>query len=537
MFGKFFKDEGGYALTLMLLFLPVFVGIGLLVVDIGRGNNAQSDLQAAADALALAGARELDGREGAVEDAKAAMERISNRVGFLSVAEKAPVVLTYDAEATGTRPFFVAFLRAIPGDIDPATGDLVPGNDDTPIDSEFVSTYDATGDAATQDLFARYVLVQARSDDLDPLFFLPLTRTAANVPIAATAVATLKESTCELAPIFICNPIEGSGNGEEFAQKVKDGEFHGRLIKLDAKPNSSGLKPGNVGFLRTLGKGAPPLAQALAGTPLNECVDTASLLETQPGAVNSVWDAFNTRFDIYKDNTGDWSRTGISPPALNVRKAYEFKNNKGEATACGKPYSPTGQTSERLAKLSAWYAQNPIYSDNLEPDTEFDFDGTNSGDSVRKGIWNLLEPVTVKGVTYPAYWPTLYPGEPFDEEEVTSREDFFPSRYDVYRHELSLGLQSTLSPGGENGSNQCYDPERGEPAFVDEDRRTMFVAVIDCTGLNGNSDRIRAQFWAEVFLVHPGEGDTLNIELIDISGPVSNGAVDKYLRSEAMLVR
>ena len=65
----------------------------------------------------------------------------------------------------------------------------------------------------------------------------------------------------------------------------------------------------------------------------------------------------------------------------------------------------------------------------------------------------------------------------------------------------------------------------------------MFVAVIDCTGLSGNSDQIKAQFWAEVFLVHPGQGDTLNIELIDISGPVSNGAVDKYLRAEAILVR
>lgn len=79
---RFVRSEDGFVYVMVLLFLPVLLGVALLVIDIGRGNNAHSDLYAAADAVALAGARELDGGDDAIDRAKAAMAEISNTVSM-----------------------------------------------------------------------------------------------------------------------------------------------------------------------------------------------------------------------------------------------------------------------------------------------------------------------------------------------------------------------------------------------------------------------------------------------------------------------
>ena len=78
-------DDRGYALVLTLLFMPVFIGLSLIIIDLGRGNNAHSDLQAAADALALAAAGELDGGPDSITRAKEAMAEVRNSVSFLSL--------------------------------------------------------------------------------------------------------------------------------------------------------------------------------------------------------------------------------------------------------------------------------------------------------------------------------------------------------------------------------------------------------------------------------------------------------------------
>ena len=68
----FWRDESGYVLVFSLIALPALLALGLIIVDVGRGNNAHSDLQAAADAVALAGGRELDGGADAIERVAAA---------------------------------------------------------------------------------------------------------------------------------------------------------------------------------------------------------------------------------------------------------------------------------------------------------------------------------------------------------------------------------------------------------------------------------------------------------------------------------
>src|SRR5210317_1336438 len=105
------RDEKGYAVVLTLLFMPVFIGISLMVIDLGRGNNAHSDLQAAADALALAGAVELDGNAGAIENAKDAMLELTNSVSFLGLDDISIDLVYADEDAN---EFNVIFLKDIP---------------------------------------------------------------------------------------------------------------------------------------------------------------------------------------------------------------------------------------------------------------------------------------------------------------------------------------------------------------------------------------------------------------------------------------
>ena len=126
----FRKAEEGYILILGLILLPVFLLFALLIIDVGRGNNAHSDLQAAADAVALTGARELDGRDDAITRAKVAMAELDNTVNMLGTGSDSSIELTY-ADSAGNE-FAVTFLTDI------------PDSDNTAITTTWLSSYATT---------------------------------------------------------------------------------------------------------------------------------------------------------------------------------------------------------------------------------------------------------------------------------------------------------------------------------------------------------------------------------------------------------
>jgi Flp pilus assembly protein TadG len=70
---SFWNDTSGLMLPYITLMLPVLVGLGLLALDGARFMSLQTQMQAAADALALAGARELNQQSGAQTRAISAM--------------------------------------------------------------------------------------------------------------------------------------------------------------------------------------------------------------------------------------------------------------------------------------------------------------------------------------------------------------------------------------------------------------------------------------------------------------------------------
>jgi hypothetical protein len=518
----FFKSERGYALVLTLMFMPVFIGISLLVIDIGRANNAQGDHQAAADALALAGARELDGRTDAITRAKAAMATLDNSVSFLGTDPTNPSIDLIYEDAPGNT-FTVIFL------------DDIPASDDDPIDQAWVDDH-ATGDPAAAD----YVYVYSRSSDLRPFFFNPATQTRNDIPISARAVATYTNATCELTPLFICIPAPYT-NRAQLEAAFASGALYGRLNELRVQ---NGTTPGNFGFLQIDAPGANALAPYLAGKRYPNCKQDDSTVDTEPGAKTSVLDAFNTRFDIY-DKNGDYSKGGEYSPASMVRKGYVGKT-------C--PLSAPKNQTEWLSAIT--------YSD----DVAIPVGDPRYASSPSKYTWNFSSSVTIpnpydkKGgtISYPAYWSSIYSKTltKTDYEDIithpaiksilatqASPPYITPSRYDVYKYEVEQMAANSLAPKNglaENGNPVCYN---GTSTFPNsEERRTLYVAMVDCDAndVSGRSEDVPVEVYAKVFLVRPvdkGGQSPIVIELSDISGPKGNGSVDLFLRQEAYLVR
>lgn len=595
---SFWKNEDGYILILMLLFMPVFVGLSLLVIDVSRGNNAQSDLYAAADAMALAAARELDGGTDAIIKAKAAMLEVDNSVSLLAPAG-ADTFINLQYEDVAGNEYTVIFLREI------------PDNDDDPIDQAWVNN-----NATTVGSEAEYVLVEVRSRDLATVFFNPATLIRNNVPIGATAVATRFSAACNVTPIYICNPFEntapGFDNQANLSDRFQNGALHGRIFKL--QPGGQDTEgPGNFGFLQVEspnGNGQSPSANALnqifAGGQNPTCYSNEAV-DTAPGAMNSLGQGINVRFDIYDGQFGNDQAT--YPPSQNVRKGYVERAQ-----------GPGGPCNQELFEVPQDVNGNPIitpetpipYLDNVtmvDPGAS----GGTQGASLGSGGWNFdiwwdntyaglpaqgvgeLDPTQIKDLiaTNPDYnsayyWERVYDdqGNLISETAVLRNEanTTEPSRNDVFEFEKDYmatvrlaingdpdevstadGLLDTysatkrplyehVSGGGESGAPLCSYPNGGAPApdeTVENDRRVIFAAIIDCetNGTQGMTTDLPVNSFASVFMVNPLERNgnspgndisndaTLDVEIIGLSSAGGGGLIENFVRDEAVLVR
>ncbi|MFP1645449.1 TadE/TadG family type IV pilus assembly protein [Pontitalea aquivivens] len=530
MMRRFFRNERGYALALTLIMLPAFMGLALLIIDVGRGNNAHSDHAAAADALALAGARELDGGVDAIVRAKAAMEEITNSVSFLGiVGDDVHIDLAYSADTGGD--FRVEFLTAI------------PVSDDDPLDP---NTFIAPENHDTGGANARYVYVYSESRPLHSFFvralvsFVPwLANEEKDVPVGASAVATYRTAACDVTPLFICNPFEKEPEGADLQSAFARGDLHARLIKLHP-PGNSTAKPGNFGFLQVRGANDDSSASAntirnvFAGGHNPSCYDN-STVTTKPGAAVSISQGLNVRFDIYDGPFN--SRKDEFRSAANVRKGY-FGNSD-----CN-----TSLTSDPAFLPFKAFPDNSI----MAPPGQ----GV-PGAAIGSGDWPIAE-YWEKNHAQATPLTTERPELTREErEEMSSFKNVMhsdgkvlPSRYDVYRYEIEQDMIADRSvPVGANGRResgfpQCSNPDPADlPTDPLDDPRVMFAAIVDCLAHGGNGvTQFPVNSFASIFMVNPmqkqGTGDgTIDVEIIDITGNGGNGTLDAFVRDEAVLVR
>lgn len=543
---SFKRDEDGFVLVLALLVLPVFFGFAFIILDIGRGNNAHSDLSAAADAVALAGAAELDGGVDAITRAKAAMAKLQTNVSMLARSgDDVEISLVY--EDTDDNEFTVVFLEDIPAE------------DTTPITPEFLAT-----NSTTISTDAKYVYVLAQSRDLDTAFFNPANMMSTSVPIAAAAVAKSVSAVCNIPPLYICNPFEfdssGSYVGDALQTHFAQGDLHGRMIRLHPK-GSSTHAPGNFGFLSVDGtSSADALRDYFAGN-LNPTCFATDTVTTKPGAATSISQGINTRFDIYEGPFSNW-RNATKPfvigPAVNVRKGI-------------RPDVSVHGPHVRIDDCVGHGSSGTPGDDHLN-DVSAGWDANTTNDYVYGLADNdMMTPpnLGVPGASIGTWdWPIeAYLSENYGTEAplVSAIPNSFPgstslfgahvpSRYDVYRYEISSGLYAMRHPGemvggsasGESGEAMC-GPLKTHPIdpISSPDRRVSVAAIIDCgtVGDGGGVNEYPVNAFASIFLTRPmerlapGVDSTIDVEIIDITGYGGNGTLDNFIRAESILVR
>jgi Flp pilus assembly protein TadG len=423
----FASDSDGIILPYFAILFPVFIGLSLLVLEGARMMSLQTQLQNGADALALAGAAELDRLPDAETRARAAIEHLFTNSNLFG---------------SGSRKVEVASIQFY---------SRLPANDNSPM---------SAGTLATDSGDARFVSVTARPVALTTILPTALMGGANVITTGASAVAGFDQVICQTPPIYVCNPYETNEMNyrqatEALQHATADPAIQSRLMILRQYNGNGPYEPANYGFIETptLGTDDSSLIDAIAVTHPAACFLQRGV-DFRPGFAPFVREGFNVRFDIYegamsgKDNDSDYR------PAQNVRKGYvPGGDDEGDNTCTARRARnwPIGSPPDQATGL-------PL--DRTWPD----FSRFGQGD------WDVG-----------TYWTVNHGDVPLPEFNAGPP----PSRYRVYRYEIDHGYVADISPGGESGAPACY---RGHSVSDRTDRRVLYAAIINCQSLRLEGD-------------------------------------------------
>lgn len=274
------RQQGAVAVLVALAVIPLVLMLGL-VLDIGHLYVAKNELQNAADACALSGARELnDLSAGALDRATAAARTAGNRN---RVDLQRDAVDIQDAEVTFSEARDGPFARAIT----PET---------------------------------RYVRCAPHESNLRSivLWFMAITGVT-DWGLSAEAVARLVggQSMCAI-PVAMCTTATPGTPNLGF---VTGTWYSGRLA-------AGTTLTGNYEWVRFEGQqGARDLGEILAGTGM--CNLGQNRVDAEPGVTTGVAQAWNTRFGLY---SGQYNDIDLYPPDRTgyayTRYAYNDKKGK-----------------------------------------------------------------------------------------------------------------------------------------------------------------------------------------------------------------
>ncbi|MCW8861583.1 MAG: pilus assembly protein [Rhodospirillales bacterium] len=257
------RSERGSVAAYTAIFSILALGMGAVAMDFGRIGLLRSQMQDRADAGALAGATQLDGRPGAQARAQSlAINAMSQYSGISSSNLGVQTVNFYSA-------------------VDPAKVAAVDDND-----SNFIEVVMAPQSIAnlTQGIFDSSV--------------------STNTTVQARAVAQPNPFICHAPPLMICDPGEIDATVD-----LDDSSTVGRQIVLKPAPSGgTAWAPGNYGLLALPDGsiGADVLKDALAAVQPQDCYGLD--VDTAPGVKTSkIQDGINARF-----------YSSIGPEAPNV---------------------------------------------------------------------------------------------------------------------------------------------------------------------------------------------------------------------------
>ena len=468
---SFCADTQGLILPYVTMMLIVIIGVSVLALDGARYMSLQTQLQNGADALALAGAAELD----RLPDARIrAIRAIDNLLAN-------GTLFGQDRRVQVSRIEFYSRL---------------PADDSRPM---------SEGSLAIDGTSARFVAVTVRPTTLNTLLPASFFGGATAVSAGAAAVAGFDQVVCQVAPLYVCNPHEVPGMSYEQASvalqdAAADPATRRRLLRLrQYGDRNQPLGAGDYGFLEL-----PQLSSdldvmdAIAVDRTRACF-IQNGVNFRPGALPAVREAFNVRFDIYEGMMSGRENDPSYRPALNVRKGYFGGGSTGACNARPGTDWPIGAPPGQVTGL-------PL-------DREWPFQGGRIGN----GNWNFA-----------TYWQVNHGGAgrapPIIDGSLASNSDL-PSRYDVYRYEIDRGYVADRSPGGESGVAACY----GGGALSDvPDRRVLYAAIVNCQSLGlvgGAQSSVPVAAFGKLFLTLPLQRSQtdLYVELVGLVKPGDDG--------------
>jgi hypothetical protein len=269
-------------------------------------------------------------------------------------------------------------------------------------------------------------------------------------------------------------------------------------MQLGNGGGSSQYFPGNYGWLDSpeFGNGAVALREALATTEPQVCFAQNGVSQ-KTGNIESANDAINVRFDLWNGPYNNAKGNSAYRPAQNVRKGYVPKGGK---SACN--------VEEPLPNTNKLGRDGDVPAGS-NPSGAF----PNASGRMGTGVWD-----------FDSYWANNFGGTAPNGWSNGN----LPTRYEVYRHELS-GLTGTAavagSAKGEKGTPACYS---GGGLSDSPDRRLLYAAIIDCLDLNVNGNSggpLPVLAFGKFFITEPianppnPDAGTIYSELVELIEP------------------
>lgn len=453
MISSFARDSRGVVFIYVTILLPALIGFGLLAIDGGRLFNLHTSLQAGADGFALAGAAELDRKPTAIFRANNAINTLVQNQSKFSI--------------TGLTNVTVASIRYLHS---------LPANDEALIDPSY-----ETNDPVE----ARFVEVVVTAATLNTVLPAAFLGGASTVTTAARAVAGFTMGVCQIMPLFMCNPYEGTGTS--IFEAVQDPAVRRQQIQMHMMGPGADYFPGNFAFLiaSDSSPGANTLRDALAKVNPETCY-SAEGVDTEPGhSAGPVSQGINVRFDIWDGPMNSKKNNVEYRSARTVRKGYS-------GATCAQQESNGPPDYMKLPRDGCFAT-----------DTCPDLGGGRMGD----GVWPCAQ-----------YWSINFNGET-PPVGCTAAPNL--TRYEVYRLEIDSNLIANPSVGGETGSPMCSNSATSDTP----DRRIIHAAIINCVQegpLQGRETDVPVLTFAEFFITEPigqGTNGDLYVELVRLIEP------------------
>ena len=538
------RDVRGSVIIYIAIMAPVMFGVGALSLDLGRLMTLNTELQGAADAAALAGARELNRFPGAIAKASAAaVGAVANVQTFATDGGGKQVLI--DASPCADPPVApcIRFLKSLPAD------------DDDPITAANVTTSDTE---------ARFIDVHLGARAITNIL-VRIVGGPGTASTSAAAVAGNDQVICKIPPMFMCNPSEGAGN-TDLQLAVDINALEGRQMELFHQGGGGSLSPGNFGLLCPTGTeganncGGSAVKDALASTT-GTCISLEQTTTKTGVTLEMVRTGINARFDYWTPQAKDtgnnrWRDRDEFMPAANVTQGGTPPNSvNGGASQCEYSDLP----SDNATGL-------PRDDCHINGNCDTSPDNINGSNRIGNGKWDYHDYFKINHGCNKSANPTC---KPADWDALTGAAGWPPTRYEVYRYELEQTPENVVMPGQtiykaqgnpvgtteENGHAQCflgtpppipgynYYPGKVRDLALLGDRRVLPIAVANCNALEANGVSTSGKFtfkppeFVYVFLTEPMKNPSDSEIYAEVLGTLDEGAMDSLTRDIIQLYR